>query len=361
MLALCASASALAKSPPVFDPNAEPAALAHAFLKNDKVDALAAVKRIAIVEYRVEFGVENSAKATSSGTTGWTASSSDIKLVGPSDADRQAIADRLYDDFVAGLTQLGFEVLPYDVVKADKSYQSMSAKFQTRYEPWGTQLGKSAFVGARGIPYYFTNEDKHMGLSVLSSGGFTVQPQNIEPSIAKSLDAAVVRATIDVQFADMKTSGGIFHSSSSVKTSEGLTIVPEMSQYRIVVPGAGTSRIVLDETVAIASDSIDMKDITTSGQKTSEAVGNALGVVLGTGGAHTTRHYEATATPEGYRQALDQYVGRFQQAALAMIGGGVGRAYQPSTAEPAPETVPAVETMPAGEATPVADTVPSGD
>jgi hypothetical protein len=264
------------------------------------------------------------------------------------------------------LIQLGFDVLPYDVVKAEKNYQSMSAKFQTRYEPWGTQLGKSAFVGARGIPYYFTNEDKHMGLSVLSSGGFTVQPQNIEPSIAKALDAAVVRATIDVQFADMKTSGGLFHSSSSVQTSEGLTIVPEMSQYRIVVPSAGTSRVVLDETIAIASDAIDMKDITTSGQKTSEAVGNALGVVLGTGGAHTTRHYEATATPEGYRQALGQYVGRYQQAALAMIGGGVGRAYPPSAAapaQPAPAAAPVeplTDPTPAVETTPVAETAPSG-
>src|SRR5262249_35621953 len=129
-----------------FDPAAEPSALAKAFLKGDKVEALASVKRIAIVEYRVEFGVENSAKGTSSGTTGWTASKSDIKLVGPTDADRQAIADALYDSFVAGLSDLGFEIVPYDVIKADKNYQSMSARFQKRYEPWGTQLGKSAFV-----------------------------------------------------------------------------------------------------------------------------------------------------------------------------------------------------------------------
>src|SRR5215831_19506606 len=96
-LSVCMAAfpfSAVAKAPPTFDPSAEPSALAKDFLKNDKVEALASVKRIAIVEYRVEFGVENSAKATSSGTTGWTASNSDIKLVGPADADRQAIADR---------------------------------------------------------------------------------------------------------------------------------------------------------------------------------------------------------------------------------------------------------------------------
>jgi hypothetical protein len=338
-LALLVATGAFAKAPPTFDPAADPAALARTFLDGDKVDALAGVKRIAIVGFRVEFGVENSAKAQSSGTTGWTASRSDIKLVGPTDADRQAIADQLYDRFVAGLTSLGFEVLPYDVVKQEKNYQSMQARFHKDYAPVGTQVGKSVFVGAHDMPIYFTNEDKHLGLGAAFSGGFTVQPQNIEAQIAKALDAAVVRATIDVQFADMKTSGGMFHSSSSIKTSEGLTIVPEMSKYYIVTPGSGKVRVELKETVAIASDAIDMKDVTTGKEKTEEGIGNALGVLLGSGGSHSTRHYEATATPDGYRSALDLYVGRYQDAALALVAAGTGRSFTPP---PAPADPPAL-------------------
>ncbi len=343
LVALCAYGKG-----PQFDPNADPAALAKAFLKADKVDALAAVKRIAIVGFRVEFGVENSATAQSSGTTGWTASRSDIKLVGPTDADRQAIADKLYDQLVAGLTALGFEVVPYEVIRQEKNYQSMSARFHKDYAPVGTQLGKSVFVGAHDMPIYFTNEDRHLGLGVAFPGGFTVQPQNIEPQIAKGLDAAIIRATINVQFADMKTSGGLFNSSSAIKTSEGLTIVPETSEYYIVTPASGKARIELKETVAIASDAIDMRDVTTKSEKTKESIGNALGMVIGTGGSHSTRHYEATARPEGYKQALDQYVGRYQEAALALLAAGTGRTPQPGVESPAEPPPATQDTQPTG-------------
>ena len=306
-----------AKEPAVFDPAADPATLAATFLKGDKLNVLSNIKRIAIVGYRVEFGIENSGKASSSGTTGFTSSKADIKLVGVSDATRQAIADALYDDFVAGLTAAGYEVIPYEVVKEEKTYKSMQARFHKTFDPVGTQLGKSVFVGAHDLPTYITNDDKHLGLGSAFGGGFTVQPQNIEPQIAKALDAAVIRATLDVQFADMTKSGGLFRSGSSVKTDAQLALVPGWSQYLIVTP-KGRARIALKQTVPIESDAIAMRDITTTAEKTTEAIGNAVSGLL-TGGSSKVRHYQADANDEKYGAVVGQYAKSYQAAALALM------------------------------------------
>lgn len=94
----------------------------------------------------------------------------------------------------------------------------MERIFKRTQEPVGMQAGKSAFVGAHGTPYHFTNDDHHLGLGAALGGFSTVQRQNIEPRIAESLDATVLRVTMAIRFADMKTSGGMFHPGSSVKT-----------------------------------------------------------------------------------------------------------------------------------------------
>ena len=140
--AIVIASQVYAKEPPAFDPAADPATLATTFLKGDKLGVMASVKRVAIVGYRVEFGIENSGKSTSSGVGGFTSAKSDIKLVGVSDATRQAIADALYDHFVAGLTAAGYEVIPYETIEEQKNYQSMQARFYKSYDPVSTQLGK---------------------------------------------------------------------------------------------------------------------------------------------------------------------------------------------------------------------------
>ncbi|MSQ92502.1 MAG: hypothetical protein EXR87_06165 [Gammaproteobacteria bacterium] len=103
MKGLCAtllvlvSITAAAKGAPQFDPAGDPVKQAATFLKATKLTALSGVRRVAISQFRVEFAVENSGKASSSSTAGFTSSRSEIKLVGINDEVRQAIADELYD------------------------------------------------------------------------------------------------------------------------------------------------------------------------------------------------------------------------------------------------------------------------
>ena len=317
-LLLLASFAAVAKDPPPFDPAGDPAQQAATFLKGSKLEALGGAKRVAISQFRVEFMVENKGSASSSSSAGWTSSRSDIKLVGVSDEMRQSITDQLYDRLVKELTDAGVEVVPYEALSADENYKSMERVFKRTQEPVGMQAGKSVFVGPHGMPYYMTNDDKHLGLGALMGGMSTVQPQNIEPRIAESLQATVLRVTMSVKFADMKSSGGMFHMGSSVQTGEALAWVPDQTQFLFVTPDSGKARVVLAKTIMMPNDALTLKDITTKGEKATQLAANIV-TGLFAGGGRTERHYEATANPDAYQTSITQYGTALESALMAIV------------------------------------------
>ena len=150
LLAL-ASFTAAAQSP-VFDPAAVTAALASGFLKTDRLQVTAKVRRAAISQFRVEFAVENSAKAQLSSSAGWTSARTDIKLVGVPPQTLQAIADGLHDRLVQELTAAGVEVIPAATLRENAAYKSLAPMLRITLEPVSTQAGKSVVVGAAGMP-----------------------------------------------------------------------------------------------------------------------------------------------------------------------------------------------------------------
>lgn len=310
--------AAIAKDPPPFDPAGDPAQQAATFLKGSKLQALGGAKRVAISQFRVEYMVENSGKATSSSSAGWTSSSSEITLVGISDEMRQAITDQLYDRLVQELTDAGVEVVPYETLSADENYKSMERVFKRTQEPVGMQAGKSVFVAPHGMPYYMTNDDKHLGLGALLGGMSTVQPQNIEPRIAESLQATVLRATMSVKFADVKKSGGMFRMGSSVDTKEALAWVPEQTQFLFVTPDNGTARITLEKTIMMPNDVLTLRETTTRGEKATQAAANVI-TGLFAGGGRSSAKYDAVANPQAYNTALTQYGAALESALVTMI------------------------------------------
>jgi hypothetical protein len=301
-----------------FDPGADPAALAAEYVKAERVQALGAVKRAAIAQFRVEFAVENEGKAQSSGTRGWTSSKADIKLVGVGDDTRQAIADRLHDQFVQQLAVAGFEVVAPQALRDNEAYKSLGPVLRTSLEPVGTQTGKSVFVGARGLPYYLTNEDRHLGVGTLLGGLSTTQPQNIEPQIAKSLDAAVFRVTMLVAFAEQSSSGGFFNNRSSVQSSARLALVPRITQWLVITPD-GPSRVVLDQAVPMAGDGMEL--VETTSDKAAQAVANAITGLLA-GGVRRTATYEARTTPQAYEAVVTRYGQALQAAMMSALRPG---------------------------------------
>ncbi len=318
LLSLLASFTAIAKDPPPFDPTGDPVQQAATFLKGSKLTALGGVKRVAISQFRVEFMTENSGKANSSSSAGWTSSSSEITLIGVSDELRQTITDQLHDQLVQKLTEAGIEVVPYETLSANESYQSMERIFRRTQEPVGMRDGKSIFVGAHGTPYYLTNDDKHIGLGTALGGFSTVQPQNIEPRIAESLDATVLRVTMSVKFADIKASGGMFRLGSSTETSETLAWVPEQTEFLFVTPNSGKARVTLSKTILMPGDVLVVRDTTTKGEKATQAVANVI-TGLFAGGGRTSRSYEATANPDAYLVAVTEYGTALESALMALL------------------------------------------
>lgn len=301
-----------------FDPAADPAALAADHVKVERVQALGSVRRAAIAQFRVEFAVENEGKAQSSGTRGWTSSRADIKLVGVGDDTRQAIADRLHDHFVQQLSLAGFELVPPQALRDNEAYRSLAPVLRTTQEPLGTQTGKSVFVGARGLPYYLTNEDRHLGVGALLGGLSTTQPQNIEPQIARTLDAAVFRVTVLIAFAEQVTSGGFFNNRSSVDSRARLALVPRITQWLVIAP-EGQARVVLDQTVPMAGDGIEL--VETTSDKTAQAVANVVTGLLA-GGVRKSATYEARTTPQAYQDIVTRYGQALQTAMMSALRPG---------------------------------------
>lgn len=317
-LLLLASFAAVARDPPPFDPAGDPAQQAATFLKGSKLDALGGAKRVAISQFRVELMVENKGGKGSSSSAGWTSSTADITLIGVSDEMRQSITDQLYDRLVTELTEAGVEVVPYETLSADENYKSMEMIFRRSQEPVGMQAGKSAFVGAHSTPYYLTNDDKHIGLGTALGGFSTVQPQNIGPRIAESLQATVLRATMSVKFADVKKSGGMFRMGSSVDTKEALAWVPEQTQFLFVTPDSGKARVTLAKTIMMPNDVLTMQETTTKGEKAVQAAANVI-TGLFAGGGRSSAKFDAVANPEAYNKALTQYGAALESALIAIV------------------------------------------
>lgn len=312
-----------AKPSPDFDVNAAPAQNASAFLKAGKLNGLAGIKRVAITNFRVEFAMSNTGKSSSS-FNGVTMTRSDITLTGVSDDDRKDIADQLYAHFVKDLTESGFEVVPYDEVKANTSYQSLGPVLKDTQDPVGTQGGKSIFIGPRGMPIYMSNDDKHLSLGTALGGFSTTQPQNIEPRIAESLNAAVLRVTMAVDFAEFKTRGGMFASQSAVKGNIGLAMLPELTQILVVLPQGGRSRIALDTGVALQSNALTVQETTTKGSKVAQGLGNALVMLSGKGATQSLKKFEAVADPKAYAETITQYGGALEAAAVSLMKTAAG-------------------------------------
>lgn len=302
--------TAMAKDAPVFDPAADAGDLATSFIEVDNLEALAGVKRVAISQFRVEFAVENSAKATSSTNTGWTSTRSQVKLVGVPTETLQQVADALQDRLVEDLASAGIEVISHDLVKENAAYKSLAPVLRTSSEPLGTQTGKSVFIGGHGTPYYLTNDDKHLGLGTMLGGFSTTQPQNIEPSMAKELDATVLRVTVMVAFADQKTSGGMFRSSSSVDTELGLTIIPKITGMLAITPGSGKARATLGESIVMGNEIFELR--------TAKKEGYSI-----LSGVYGDKKYEAVTTPEAYSGLVTRYGQAVQAAIVAAIRGGM--------------------------------------
>jgi hypothetical protein len=290
-----------------FDLSGDPSTQAKTFVDGKKLTALKGVKRVAIPNFQVEFSVENSASAFGGGSGGSASVKSKAVLVGVDGALMQKLANEQYDKLVADLTAAGVEVLPYEKFKDNENYLKIKSKFKESGVEFRSQDGRSVFYSAHGMPMYFFGKDTHVGgWDAIGGALTTVQPQNIEPSIARDLDATLLSVRMVVDIAKQKSSGQhMMGGFASVKTTAQLNIMAEFTDYKFLTPHNGTAVVSLAKHLNSEEQIFELKKASDKGVDMS-----ALG------GANSSKvAYVLITTPDAYSKA----VGAHLNAAEAMF------------------------------------------
>jgi len=294
-----------------FDLAGDPSAQARTFVEGKKLAALKGLKRIAIPNFQVEFAVENSSSAFGGGTAGTASVKSRAVLAGIERELLQKIADEMYDKLVSDLTAAAIEVIPYEKFKDNANYLKVKSKFKESGVRMRTQDGWSLFYSAHGMPMYFFGKDTHIGgLDAIGGALTTVQPQNIEPGIARDLDATLLSVRMMVDIAKQASSGHhMMGGFASVKTTAQLNIMAEFTDYKFLTPHNGTAVVSLCKHLNSAEHIFEMK-------KAKDASYDPI--FLG-GANNPAPDYVLVTTPEKYSKAVGAHLAATQAMFLSVL------------------------------------------
>jgi hypothetical protein len=105
-----------------------------------------------------------------------------------------------------------------------------------------------------------------------------------------------------VDIARQKTTGGFFHSGSSVKTEAALSIMPEFTEYMFLTPGNGTAVISLEKYVNAAEQIFEIKN-------PKDAAPPSFAVFGGPEKGDTAKGVHLlVATPEDYERVVGEHL-----------------------------------------------------
>lgn len=194
-------------------------------------------RRIAVPVYRVAFTVQTKATAHSmagfSRDRGGITTSMTVALAGIDNATMQRITDSAYKDYLTRLEAAGFDVVPFEEIKATKGYQQI--KFHKGLYTKNSLGTAYAVMTPTGMPLFW--DFGHP----LGNAGFSVgQPYN---RLSSETSSTVIFPTLVVNFAEMSSSGRSFAATSaSVGAEMGITLSDmSMHQLRIGHPKVSTA------------------------------------------------------------------------------------------------------------------------
>lgn len=298
-------------------------------VKLDSFEQLKTCKKVVVAGYAIQFitGKKASANAGSDSSDYMNSAhvNSDIKLTGLDNAVFQAITDTCYSNFLAGLKDLGVEVMPYAEYAGQPEYASMKDNFlSSPYEvSGGIFTGGLPFqvFAPTGLPLvHYPDMQAFNNMGMMKVEMTRTAPASVEPQWAKKAGVATVHVYMVVDFCQMEAHGGYFAPSASVDTKPQLSVAKasQISFYfgngltggreyaRLKNDGFGT-----DEFVA------DLKDVTTSGQKTAAAASEVISLLNGHNNSYRTKSYEAVADPVKYQASCVKYVTATENLILA--------------------------------------------
>lgn len=225
-------------------------------------------------------------------------------LAGYSQADLQEIADAAHNDLAARLTAAGFEVVDRTALAAHPAYAKAKGEPGTKEMTTITGRDDKAnvlFVSAsQTAPLKLVTGDVVAGgLSAMSLIMNGTQVMGGATTYAKDSGVNVVNAIYYVDFADSDEYGGWFRSTSAVNVKGSLALLPDQSKLTVIGPNYKSATLALADPVAVGGDFFDKRDSMSGGEKTTNAIGNAIGL-LGGVGTNSSKKFTFTARPGTY-------------------------------------------------------------
>lgn len=334
LLAGCASRG----GPEPFNPGGDLQAAAQKYIEPDRVKPLKGMQQVIIPGFHVEFIVRSSAGASSFQSTpdayfsSVSASSSRAyNLVGISDAQMQALSDRLYQDLIRDLTAAGIRVIPVAAMQGQPAFQ----KLREMMKPNGftedrrenkNERSKSKFFAPSGLGPYFGPEFDGKRLSLMVGLGnvfanFGTSPTLAEEELAKAMGATVLRVRYLVDFADQSVSTdrrssmfGLSSASTEQRVRFALAVVPQASAMLAVSPDGygfsnkGKPSLAVKLPVVSAADdwALGSAEVNATSNRLKDAAATLFTMALGNVSNISTKEFDVQANPQAWEKAVSE-------------------------------------------------------
>jgi len=197
-------------------------------------DKLAGKNKYALIGFTLEFQIQAKDYASQFGST--TSSSASMKMEGISQADMQAIADKVYDDFQKKMAEQSITLVTPAALSASPAWQNIAGMSKGQTYEMSSEKDKVLLMAPTGFSVISTHPDEETkrlrwglsGLKAMSSGTL---PQ-AEIALAKELGYPVMKAYYVVRFGSASAGGNSMWSSGKAKVS-GLILGDEQSGLSI--------------------------------------------------------------------------------------------------------------------------------
>ncbi|MEJ5976114.1 hypothetical protein WG901_05685 [Novosphingobium sp. PS1R-30] len=296
-------------------------------VKVTSANAIKGTQRVTIGQFTIGFLIErkDSTKAGGGLMGSGFGGRSTVRstLAGYTQAEMQEIVDAAYGDFVTQLTAAGFEV-------ADRtSLEAHPAMARARGEAGPKEMttitgrddkAKVLFIGAS------QTQPLRLLIGDVAASGFGAMGMIMSGSQAaqgfaayvKDTDTRVVNVVYYLDFAKSEEYGGWFRNSSAVQVEGGLAMMETQSKLSIIGPNNKTGSLVLNEPVAIGGNFFRKTDAMGSGEKVSNALGNAIGL-LGGVGTNSSKKFTFTPEPGAYSAGARQLATEANQVLVSKL------------------------------------------
>lgn len=199
-----------------------------------QLESLKGMRRVAVPQFQVEY-VMRSQGLTRKERNQVTV---EYAIAGIGDPALQAVTDKLYARFLAGLQAAGLEVVTDGDLKKTQAWAKLAALGKPSATELKSESGVARMITAGASPYYFYPGDTHLGVSAVG-WGFT-QAHMIEQALSKELDAAVITVHLVVGIRETDKHSqmlALVRTASSFVGDPKLTIEAPSSALYVVAAG----------------------------------------------------------------------------------------------------------------------------